>query len=122
MPSDGAKAPPGLIKVIVTSATGTLIEWYDFYLFVSLATILAPQFFPGDKIAGLMSVLGTFATGMIIRPFGAVVFGRMGDMLGRKHTFLLTLLMMGVCSTAIGLLPNYHAIGVLAPILLIALR
>ena len=116
------KPPAGLIKVIVTSSTGTLIEWYDFYLFASLATIIAPKFFPGDPNSGLLQYLGIFAAGMIVRPFGAVVFGRMGDMIGRKHTFLLTLLMMGVCSTGIGLLPGYAAIGALAPILLIVLR
>ena len=117
------KAPPGLIKVIVTSSTGTLIEWYDFYIFATLATVLAAQFAPpGSGTGGLLLIFGTFATGMIIRPFGAMFFGRMGDMVGRKHTFLLTLVMMGACSTAIGLLPGYKSIGVFAPILLICLR
>jgi len=115
-------APKGLAKVILTASTGTLIEWYDFYIFATLATILGAQFFPSTSANGLLAILGTFATGMIVRPFGAVVFGRMGDMLGRKHTFLLTLLMMGFCSTAIGLLPAYKSIGVLAPVLLICLR
>lgn len=100
-----------------------MIEWYDFYVFVSLATILSTHFFPAaGGNAGLLSVLGIFATGMIVRPFGAVIFGRMGDLVGRKHTFLLTLVLMGVCSTAIGLLPGYRTIGVLAPVLMIALR
>ena len=113
----------GIWKVIFASSAGTLIEWYDFYIFGSLATILATQFFPkGNPTAALLSTLATFATGFIVRPFGALVFGRMGDLVGRKHTFLLTLLMMGMSTFIIGLIPNYETIGVFAPILLVLLR
>ncbi|MBS1718176.1 MAG: MFS transporter, partial [Armatimonadetes bacterium] len=110
-------------SVILASSAGTLIEWYDFYIFGSLATVLAGQFFPkGNPTAGLLSVLATFATGFVVRPFGALVFGRMGDIVGRKHTFLLTLLMMGGSTFLIGLIPGYEVLGVFAPILLVLLR
>lgn len=110
-------------SVIFASSAGTLIEWYDFYIFGALATILAGQFFPKDNEAlGLLFTLGTFATGFIVRPFGAIFFGRMGDILGRKHTFLLTLMMMGLSTVAIGLVPGYETIGVLAPIIVLVLR
>ncbi|UOF01729.1 MFS transporter [Bdellovibrio reynosensis] len=110
-------------KVIAASSAGTLIEWYDFYIFGSLATIIATQFFPkGNETVALLSTLATFATGFIVRPFGALVFGRVGDVIGRKYAFMVTLLIMGVATTAIGLLPNYESIGVLAPILLLLLR
>ena len=112
-----------LWKVILASSSGTLIEWYDFYIFGSLATILATQFFPkGNPTVALLSTLATFATGFIVRPFGAILFGRMGDMIGRKYTFLLTLMMMGISTFAIGLIPTYEMIGVFAPILLVLLR
>lgn len=123
MQNEGVKQPTGLTKVILAASTGTLIEWYDFYIFGSLATILSAQFFPDSGVGvGLLKTLATFAAGFLVRPFGAVVFGRMGDLIGRKHTFLLTLLMMGLSTTAIGLIPSYASIGVLAPILLVALR
>jgi MFS family permease len=110
-------------KVIGASSAGTLIEWYDFYIFGSLATIIADRFFPkGNETVALLSTLATFATGFIVRPFGAVFFGRMGDLLGRKHTFLVTLLLMGSATFAIGLLPGYETIGILAPIGLLLLR
>lgn len=110
-------------KVIFASSAGTLIEWYDFYIFGSLAVIIADQFFPkGNETVALLSTLATFATGFIVRPFGALFFGRIGDVVGRKYAFLLTLLIMGGATTAIGLLPNYETIGVLAPILLLVLR
>lgn len=112
-----------LWKVIGASSAGTLIEWYDFYIFGSLATIIAGRFFPaGNETAALLSTLAVFATGFIVRPFGAVVFGRLGDLTGRKYTFLLTLVIMGVATFGIGLLPSYESIGIAAPILLVLLR
>ena len=117
------KKKTGIWGVIAASSAGTLIEWYDFYIFGSLATILAGQFFPTESpTAALLSTLATFATGFIVRPFGALFFGRMGDIVGRKHTFLVTLLLMGGSTMAIGFLPNYATIGVFAPILLVFLR
>ena len=116
-------APPGIWKIIGAASAGTLIEWYDFYLFGSLATVLSTHFFPpGHPTAAFLSTLAVFATGFIVRPFGALVFGRLGDVVGRKHTFLLTLLIMGGSTFAIGLLPGYETIGVLAPVLLVGLR
>lgn len=110
-------------SVIMASSVGTLIEWYDFYIFGSLATIISTQFFPEDKSsAALLSTLAIFAAGFIVRPFGALVFGRLGDLLGRKYTFLLTLLLMGGSTFAIGLIPGYKTIGVAAPILVLVLR
>lgn len=109
--------------MIGASSAGTLIEWYDFYIFGSLATIISMRFFPpGDEVVNLLLTLATFATGFIVRPFGALVFGRIGDVVGRKYTFLVTLLIMGVSTTLIGLLPDYNTIGILAPILLLLLR
>ncbi len=109
--------------VIGASSAGTLIEWYDFYIFGSLATIISQRFFPpGDEVVNLLLTLATFATGFIVRPFGALVFGRIGDIVGRKYTFLVTLLIMGVSTTFIGLLPDYSQIGIFAPILLLILR
>ncbi|MBC8065459.1 MAG: MFS transporter [Chlorobia bacterium] len=100
-------ADRGIWKVIFASSAGTLIEWYDFYIFGSLATIIASQFFPkGNDVVNLLSTLAIFATGFVVRPFGALVFGRMGDLIGRKYTFLLTLMMMGVSTFAIGLIPG----------------
>jgi MFS family permease len=110
-------------KVIFASSAGTLIEWYDFYIFGSLATIISVSFFPqGNPTVALLSTLATFATGFVVRPFGALFFGRMGDLIGRKYTFLVTLMIMGLSTTAIGLLPTYAMIGVFAPILLLILR
>lgn len=109
--------------VIGASSVGTLIEWYDFYLFGSLATILATQFFPTSKPAiGFIYTLATFAAGFVVRPFGAIVFGRLGDLVGRKHTFLVTLILMGVSTFAIGLVPGYQQIGIAAPIIVLLLR
>ncbi|MBA3542995.1 MAG: MFS transporter [Chthoniobacterales bacterium] len=116
-------AAPGLWKIIGAASAGTLIEWYDFYLFGSLATVISTHFFPpGHPTAAFLSTLAVFATGFIVRPFGALVFGRLGDVVGRKHTFLLTLLLMGGSTFAIGLLPTYGSIGIMAPILLVLLR
>ncbi|MBL8019161.1 MAG: MHS family MFS transporter [Leptospirales bacterium] len=112
-----------LWNVLAASSVGTLIEWYDFYIFGSLATIISKRFFPpGHETAALLSTLAVFATGFIVRPFGAIVFGRIGDIVGRKYTFLLTLLLMGGATFAIGLLPDYATIGILAPVILVALR
>lgn len=109
--------------VIGASSAGTLIEWYDFYIFGSLATIISTQFFPkGDEVISLLLTLATFATGFVVRPFGALFFGRIGDLVGRKYTFLVTLLIMGFSTTAIGFLPNYESIGIAAPIILLLLR
>jgi MFS family permease len=110
-------------KVIGASSAGTLIEWYDFYIFGSLATIISGHFFPkGNETVGLLLTLATFATGFIVRPFGALVFGRVGDVVGRKYAFLVTLLIMGASTTLIGVLPTYEQVGMLAPILLLVLR
>lgn len=101
--------------VIGASSVGTLIEWYDFYLFGSLATILSEQFFPTtNPTVGFLSTLATFAVGFVVRPFGALVFGRLGDKVGRKYTFLLTLILMGGSTFMIGLVPGYQVIGVAA--------
>src|SRR5215831_19793655 len=113
----------GIWKVITASSLGTLIEWYDFYIFGSLATVIAGQFFPRtNPTAALLSTLGTFAAGFIVRPFGALVFGRLGDLIGRKYTFLLTLIIMGSSTFAIGLVPGYQTIGFAAPIIVLVLR
>jgi MFS family permease len=110
-------------KVIFASSVGTLIEWYDFYIFGSLAPIIASQFFPKtNPTAALLSTLATFAAGFIVRPFGALVFGRLGDKVGRKYTFLLTLVLMGGSTFAIGLIPGYEKIGFVAPLLVLLLR
>src|SRR3546814_395422 len=108
---------------IAASSVGTLIEWYDFYIFGSLATILATKFFPDENpTAAFLSTLALFAVGFVVRPFGAIVFGRLGDIAGRKFTFLLTLLLMGGSTFLIGLVPSYATIGVWAPILVCLLR
>jgi MFS family permease len=113
----------GIWKVIGASSLGTLIEWYDFYIFGSLAVVIANQFFPKtNPTAALLSTLATFAAGFIVRPFGALVFGRLGDLVGRKYTFLLTLVLMGGSTFAIGCIPSYDSIGFLAPILVLLLR
>lgn len=113
----------GIWKVIGASSLGTLIEWYDFYIFGSLAVVIANQFFPKtNPTAALLSTLATFAAGFIVRPFGALVFGRLGDLVGRKYTFLLTLVLMGGSTFAIGCIPSYDSIGFLAPILVLVLR
>ncbi|MFM7311021.1 MAG: MFS transporter, partial [Flavobacteriales bacterium] len=112
-----------LLKVISASSAGTLIEWYDFYIFGSLAATISEQFFPKENpTAGFLATLAAFGVGFVIRPFGAVVFGRLGDLVGRKKTFLLTLLLMGGATFAIGLIPGYSTIGVFAPILVFLLR
>jgi MFS family permease len=110
-------------KVIFASSLGTVFEWYDFYLYGSLAAIIAKQFFSGlDEGSAFIFALLAFAAGFIVRPFGALVFGRLGDMIGRKYTFLVTILIMGLSTFIVGILPNYASIGVAAPVILIALR
>ena len=116
-------SPKGIWKVITASSVGTLIEWYDFYIFGSLSTIIAAKFFPSENpTAALLSTLATFAAGFIVRPFGALVFGRLGDIIGRKYTFLLTLVLMGGSTFLIGLVPSYATIGGWAPFLVLILR
>jgi MHS family proline/betaine transporter-like MFS transporter len=113
----------GIWKVITASSVGTLIEWYDFYIFGSLSTIIAQKFFPAENpTAALLSTLATFAAGFIVRPFGAIFFGRLGDIIGRKYTFLLTLVLMGGATFLIGCVPSYETIGAWAPILVLLLR
>jgi MFS family permease len=112
-----------IFKVIGASSLGTLIEWYDFYIFGSLASIIGAQLFPADAGASaLINTLAIFAAGFIVRPFGALVFGRLGDLIGRKYTFLLTLVLMGGSTFLIGLIPSYSSIGYAAPILVLLLR
>ena len=110
-------------KVIFASSLGTVFEWYDFYLYGSLAAIIAKQFFAGtDPNTAFIFALLAFAAGFLVRPFGAIVFGRLGDMVGRKYTFLITILIMGVSTFVVGLFPNYASIGIAAPVILITLR
>ncbi|NSX08464.1 MFS transporter [Pseudomonas lini] len=110
-------------KVIFASSLGTVFEWYDFYLYGSLAAIIAKHFFAGvNETTSFIFALLAFAAGFAVRPFGAIVFGRLGDMIGRKHTFLITIVIMGVSTAIVGFLPGYATIGVAAPIILITLR
>ncbi len=110
-------------KVIFASSLGTVFEWYDFYLYGSLAAIIAKQFFAAlDPTAAFIAALLAFAAGFLVRPFGALVFGRLGDMIGRKYTFLVTILIMGTSTFIVGLLPGYASIGIAAPIILVGLR
>lgn len=117
------KAPRGVWRVIAASTAGTMIEWYDFFIFGSLATILSTQFYPsGSPTASFLKTLATFGVGFAVRPLGALFFGRLGDLVGRKFAFLTTLLIMGGSTAAIGLLPGYRSIGIAAPIILVILR
>ena len=110
-------------RVIFASSLGTVFEWYDFYLYATLAPFFAALFFPkGNDTAALLSAFATYAAGFLIRPFGALVFGRIGDLVGRKYTFLVTIIVMGASTFAVGLLPTYAAIGWGAPVLLVSLR
>ncbi len=120
-----AAAPPrdSEVKVIAASSLGTVFEWYDFYLYGLLATIITAQFFSGvNETTGFILALAAFAAGFAVRPFGALVFGRVGDIVGRKNTFLVTMGLMGVSTFAVGLLPSYESIGVAAPLMLVGLR
>src|SRR6266403_624236 len=110
-------------KVIFASSLGTVFEWYDFYLYAVLAPFFAALFFPsGNDTAALLSAFATYAAGFLVRPFGALVFGRIGDLVGRKYTFLVTIVVMGGATFAVGLLPTYSSIGWFAPILMVTLR
>ena len=110
-------------RVIFASSLGTVFEWYDFYLYGSLAAIISKQFFAGvNETTAFIFALLAFAAGFAVRPFGALVFGRLGDLVGRKHTFLITIVIMGVSTALVGILPAYASIGVAAPIALVALR
>src|ERR1700694_4044390 len=110
-------------RVIFASSLGTVFEWYDFYLYATLAPFFAALFFPpGNATAALLSAFVTYAAGFLVRPFGALFFGRIGDLVGRKYTFLITIVVMGASTAAVGLLPTYAKIGFLAPILLVLLR
>src|SRR5207247_4411588 len=110
-------------KVIFASSLGTVFEWYDFYLYAVLAPFFAALFFPpGNQTAALLSAFATYAAGFLVRPFGALVFGRIGDLVGRKYTFLITIVVMGASTFAVGLLPTYAQWGWAAAILLVPLR
>jgi MFS family permease len=118
-----AEVPRGLRTVIFASSLGTLFEWYDFYLYGSLASTFSSMFYPkGNETAAWLSTLATFGAGFVVRPFGALVFGRLGDIIGRKYTFLVTMVIMGLSTAAIGLLPTYESIGFVAPLSLLLLR
>src|SRR5580765_789367 len=110
-------------RVIFASSLGTVFEWYDFYLYATLAPFFAGLFFPkGNDTAALLSAFATYAAGFLVRRFGALVFGRVGDLVGRKYTFLVTIIVMGASPFAVRLLPTYDTLGVVAPIVLVALR
>lgn len=110
-------------QVIGASSLGTVIEWYDFYIFGSLTAIIAPLFYPpGNDTFAYIAYLATFAVGFIVRPFGALFFGRIGDVVGRKYAFLVTLLIMGGATAIIGVLPTFETIGWAAPIILLLVR
>ena len=122
-PSTPATLSQSHKKVIFASSLGTVFEWYDFYLYGSLAAIIASQFFSGvNETTGFIFALLAFAAGFAVRPFGAIVFGRIGDMIGRKYTFLVTIVIMGISTFMVGVLPSYASIGIAAPIILIVLR
>jgi MFS family permease len=122
-PPEAAPEVVGVRRVIIASSVGTLFEWYDFYLYGSLAAFFGELFFPkGNPTAAFLASLATFGAGFAVRPFGALVFGRLGDLAGRKYTFLVTIVIMGLSTAAIGLLPTYERAGIVAPILLVSLR
>jgi len=117
------KSTKGIWKVISASSMGTMIEWYDFYIFGSLAVVISTKFFPADNpTAAFLATLATFAVGFVVRPFGALFFGRLGDIIGRKYTFMVTLLLMGGATFLIGCIPSYETIGFMAPVLVLILR
>jgi MFS family permease len=110
-------------KVIIASSLGTVFEWYDFYLYGLLATVISAKFFSGvNETTAFILALGAFAAGFAVRPFGALVFGRLGDVVGRKYTFLVTMGLMGLSTFAVGVLPSYASIGIAAPVILVLLR
>src|SRR4051812_3623559 len=117
------KKPASMVLVVAASAAGTAFEWYDFFLFVPLAAIISKTFFAGlNDAAGYIFALGAFAAGFAFRPLGALIFGRIGDRVGRKGTFLITMSLMGVATFAIGLLPTYAQVGIASPIIFLCLR
>src|SRR3989442_307321 len=119
----GGTAEYSIWKVIMASSVGTMIEWYDFYIFGSLAAVLALKFYPpGNDTFAYIAYLATFAVGFLVRPFGALFFGRIGDLVGRKYAFLVTLSIMGGATALIGLLPTYQTAKWFAPITLIVIR
>jgi len=121
--ADQNKTDYNIWKIISASAVGTMIEWYDFYIFGSLATVISPLFYPkGDETLALIAYLSTFAVGFVVRPFGALFFGRIGDMIGRKYAFLVTLIIMGGATALIGIIPTYATIGIAAPVILLIIR
>ncbi len=123
-PAGRAATNFSIVKIIAAASAGTMIEWYDFYIFGSLTAIISGYFFPAnnDPTIATLSWLATFATGFLVRPFGAIVFGHIGDLIGRKYTFLVTMTIMGLSTTVIGLMPTYAQIGILAPLALLILR
>src|SRR5579875_672644 len=114
----GSEYRYNLMQVILAASAGTIIEWYDFYIYGS-STVFFPK---GNPTVALLSSLATFATGFVVRPFGAVIFGRIGDLIGRKYAFVVTLSVMGLATTLTGLVPTYAQIGIMAPVLLVFLR
>ncbi|MET0272599.1 MAG: MFS transporter, partial [Phenylobacterium sp.] len=121
---EGDKARPGGNRMVILGASaGTVFEWYDFYLYGSLASFITQHFFSGvNETTGYILALAAFAAGFAVRPFGALVFGRLGDLWGRKNTFLVTMVLMGLSTFVVGLLPGYATIGVAAPVLLVVMR
>ncbi|HXI56246.1 MAG TPA: MFS transporter [Polyangia bacterium] len=123
LPGSSTAFAPEEKRVIFASSLGTVFEWYDFYLYATLAPFFAALFFPkGNDTAALLSSFATYAAGFLVRPFGALVFGRIGDLVGRKYTFLVTIVVMGASTFAVGLLPTFSTIGWLAPVILVTLR
>jgi MFS family permease len=119
----GALSAREVRKVIFASSLGTVFEWYDFYIYATLAPFFAGLFFPpGNATAALLASFATYAAGFLVRPFGALVFGRIGDLVGRKYTFLVTILVMGLATAAVGMLPTYASVGMLSPVVLVLLR
>ncbi|MFA5844393.1 MAG: MFS transporter [Coriobacteriia bacterium] len=113
----------GIVKIIAASSVGTMVEWYDFYIFGSLATVISSKFYQtGTSLGNMIAWLAAFAVGFVVRPFGAIVFGRIGDLIGRKYTFMVTMTLMGICTFAVGLLPTIDKIGPIAGVILIGLR
>src|SRR5438309_10475921 len=110
-------------RVIVASSVGTVFEWYAFYLYAILAPFFAGLFFPpGNQTAALLGAFGAYAAGFLVRPFGALIFGRIGDLVGRKYTFLVTIVVMGLSTVFVGFMPTYKTIGYAAPVILVFLR
>src|SRR5437899_9188166 len=123
LPGSTAAFKPEEKRVIFASSLGTVFEWYDFYLYATLAPFFAALFFPkGNETAALLSAFATYAAGFLVRPFGALLFGRIGDLVGRKYTFLVTIIVMGLSTAAAGLLPTYASIGMVSPTILVGLR